>query len=176
MLTWKLNLTGLIYFTSSYFGKNTSASLQDLRTNFFSWAPVSCQAQLGCAVKLTEAGFLRISLPRPTYPPSSFLHPSAVAPSCGTPGCLGVPSGRVEVPAPSPRAQLPLLCLLGTPTSISPMYSHQVSLLDLLCHMPVSGQMVGGRRKAGEEMWWADGVNVHTAFPRETRLNRSSLL
>lgn len=147
-----------------------------------------CQAQLLCAGKLTEAGFLRISLPRPAYPPSSFLHPGAIAPSCGIPRCLGVPSGRAEVltaPAlvplrwpkpPLQRVQLPLLRRLGRPGIQLSLCNSQLSLLDLLCHMPASGQMAGGRRKAEEEMWQADGVNIHTTFPREIKLKRSSLL
>lgn len=99
LLTWKLNLTGLIYFTSGYFGKNTSAPSKD-----FSLAPVLCQARLLWAAKLTEAGFLWISLPRPAYPPSSFLHPGAMAPSRGFPRCPGVPRAERGHPPLLPRA------------------------------------------------------------------------
>lgn len=57
----------------------------------------------------------------------------------------------------------------GGQAFISSGHSCQVSLFDFLCHTPGSGQVAGGRRRAGER-WWADGVNIHATFPRETRL------
>lgn len=74
-----------------------------------------------------EVGFRWISLPRPAYPPSSFLHPSAIAPSCGIPRCLGSPPAGwrllLLLPLCSSSGKSPLssgqscLCLLGRPSS-----------------------------------------------------------
>lgn len=154
-----------------------------LQRTFFSLAPVSCQAQLLCAAKLAEASFLRISLPRPAYPPSSFLHPSAIAPSCGIPRCLGVLWQSVApVPLqlrwpepPFQRAQLSLFCLLGRPgihLSCTQLPGFTFGLALSLASKWTNGRW---QEEGWEETWQADGVNMHTTFPRETWLKRSFL-
>lgn len=135
-----------------------------------------------------DGGWLPTDFSPTSRLPSQFLPASRCHRSfLRLPQVPGGPSGRAGAPAApapcscsgrSPSAAGAVLFALpaGEAAVISPVYRYQVSLLDSLCHMPVRGQMAGGRRRAGEEMWQADGVNIPATFPRETRLKRSSLL
>lgn len=92
MLTWKFNLAGLIFFTSRYFGKSTSAYLRD----FLSSSACLVSGSAAVCSEAHRSCFPMHFSPTSPYPSSSFLHPSAIAPSCDVSRCLGVCSGRLE--------------------------------------------------------------------------------
>lgn len=131
---WQLSLTGLIYFTSRYFGKNTCVSLKG-----FGLEPVLCRIWLLCAAEPVKAGFLQISLLRSHYPPSSFPCPGATAPPRSIPGC---PLSGGEL-CPLGRLWIHLCCEL-------PGFG-ELPTLRLAVAQPASGKMTSGRRRAGEK-------------------------
>lgn len=118
LLTWKLNLTGLIYFTSGYSGKNTSAPSKDFLQ--FSACLVS-----GSTAACSEAhgGWLPTDFSPTSRLPSQFLPASRCHRSfLRLPRVPGGPSGRAEAPAGAPLQRVPFSspCPPGRPQSSLP--------------------------------------------------------